>query len=115
MSIHLYKKNDKKELSHVIVTTEGINDQTMMTVKESMRGMVTSYAINPTQGDLNNGTNSNSTSASYSVDIEFSNGELIVTVVVPISLVITAFLVICDKWKLATPTRITMDYNLNTW
>jgi hypothetical protein len=100
----------KNGLVHTAVTRDGIKEQSMMTVKQNMRGLITSYVTTTASSGLNNGTNT--TSELFTISMKFTNGELIVTVVIPICFVITASLIICAKWKLSNPSRITMDYKI---
>ena len=82
----------------------------MSTVKENMRGLIPSYVTTTASAGLNNVTNS--TRELFTITMKFTKGELIVTVVIPICFVITASLIICAKWKLSNPSRITMDYKM---
>ena len=58
-----------------------------------------------------NTTNSTPTEG-YSVDIKITRGNLIVTIVLPITFIVGASLVLVFKWNRSTPSRISLDYHL---
>ena len=103
----------KQEFSHDAMTSDGTTSKSMITIKENIRGLITEYVTTTTSAGLTNGTNS--TRELFSVNVEFTQGELIVTVVTPICFVITASLIICVKWNLNNPSRVTMDYKLRKY
>jgi len=102
----------KNGRSRTTVAANGFTGETMMTVKEHMRGLVTSHDMTTVSSGLDNVTSSNNTKELFDITMKFSNGELVVTVVTPICLVISATLIICIKWKLTNPSGITMEFKL---
>ena len=90
-------------------TTQTTSKQQDMTAKLNIRGMVTdAYVENHTQ-DVNE-----TTQESYSVSVELDAGEIVATVVVPITFVIAATLILCIRWNLNNPTSINVDCRMTT-
>jgi hypothetical protein len=84
-----------------VAVWENIQDLATDTYAEEYTTVDMDYATNGTKQDY------------HCEDIKCNSGQLIVTVVVPITFVVTVYLIICVRWIMSYPGRIRTGYHLH--